>query len=569
MPRGIGGRCGTVTVDVPAGWLRTAAELAAVVVAYRLLVSPVVRWAALRLGAGVYPDPSPHGTYPAAPSGRRAVLSTAAVLAALTGAAFAVGARPSGPPAMVEQAALAVVLWKHLTLDYDAAHDLSWQRVDRLMVLAVGGAGLVWPPLHLAAVVAVCGRLGGWTHHSKAALRMLKAGFCWSPVAGVATAAAGQARPGADTSAHLLLLATVFLSHYVVACGSKLRLGARPWHWIVHNRTDLLAASAYAWGWCRFLPEHRVARAVGALRRVTVVLNAATILIEGLGPAAFASRSLALAAVLGAIAFNAVVAATSGLLFLENIAVGAALAAALLQAPAAAFGAFPALLAGALYLLVLAGGAWRPTGLGWWDTPFTARVHWTGRTVDGRLVGIHNDVLCPHDREFGRAVGNVLTDEPFVTFSLGGVEDAALRDRLLKASRGEDSLPAIKQAHGHVHATPGARARHAAYLRALFTRLHSGVPKSPLPRGLRRLKAPGSHLYYWGDLPRYRPADGPLRSIQVRYRETCYRPQARRWDRLRDDLLFEIPLTAAPGPQRGGPAADVAEPTAPGGAPEA
>jgi hypothetical protein len=87
---------------------------------------------------------------------------------------------------------------------------------------------------------------------------------------------------------------------------------------------------------------------------------------------------------------------------------------------------------------------------------------------------------------------------------------------------------------------------HIDYIKRVFRHLNWGGKKSPLPRSIRWIKAPGGHLYYWGDLPRYKLEEGPVESIQIRYAETYYCRGSRTWLHFSDLLLFEIDLNAEP-----------------------
>lgn len=533
--------------NMPSSSVRIAAELAAAVVLYRFSVSPLVRWGSRGLASATRRPAPLHGAYPERPLAAGDLARVCAVAGPVTLGALTVAA-PPGDVGLVPTVALLLALWKCLTLDYDIARELGPQRADRLIALALGLTALLLPPLRLLAVIWLCGRLGAWTHHSMACLRIVKASFAWSLVTGAAALLVG-ASPADEDAGMLVLLGSVFLSHYVVAFRSKWRLAGNPWAWAARNRTDFLVACAYVWGWGRFLPRPVARRVVVALAPWTVVLNTATMLVQGMGLIAFLNRWVFLAAVLGAVLFNVVVALFSGLLFWDNIAIGVALAlvAARLHEQAPAFGPVPWLTSAVILTLVLRGWAWKPTGLGWWDTPFAARVHWTATLEDGRRVGVYNNLLCPYDREFGRSVGNPLTTERFVTFTMGGVQDSAIRDRLLGLRSGGRELRLLKDRHGESHWDPDFRQRHVEYLKRFFARLGSGTQKSPLPRAVRWLKAPGSHLYYWGALPGYRRKDGPVTAVQVHYQEVLFSPDRRDWLSVRDTLLFEIDVASAPG----------------------
>lgn len=437
-------------MDPSVRWLWDACDVVGTFALYRLAISPAMKWGAYALGSGRFPATGSNGLYPDAAVPGRGAVHTALVFLPLTAIALVLGRTPDAPASWVSTAALAAVLWKCLTFDYDVSRGLSWQRVDRLVIAATGGAALVWPQCGMLALILLCGRLGAWTHHSKAAIRILKMTFAWSVTAGVHEHLAPRSAPETD-SVLLVLVVAVFLSHYVVACVSKLRLGPRPWDWVTKNRTDHLVASAYSWGWARFLTERQVRRILRPLATVAVWMNAGTIVAEGLGFTAFLSRGLTVAAISIAVVFSLVVFITSGIFFWENIAVGIALIMALSAAPAPVFGVESWLITMAVLLAVLSGLAWRPSKLGWWDTPFVARVYWTGRTSTGEVFRIHNGFMSPFDREFSRMRGYALTDEEFVTFPLGGVEDAHVRDRLNALRLEGEDLAEIKREYGRVY----------------------------------------------------------------------------------------------------------------------
>ncbi|MBC3840526.1 hypothetical protein GXW82_10575 [Streptacidiphilus sp. 4-A2] len=248
-------------------------------------------------------------------------------------------------------------------------------------MLLIGAAALIYEPLALAALVAVCGRLGGWTHHAMASLRIVRVTFGWSLIAGGLGLLTGTHDASADAAALLVLQGTVFLSHYVTALRSKLRLGPRPWSWATRNRPEFLVAAAYAWGWGRFLPERTarsVVRTVGSAARW---LNWGTLAVEALGLVAFAQRPLAVLAIGCAILFNVVVVLCSGLFFLENIVTGAALIVAIASTPTAvqllAFDSTSWLASLAVLLLVL--GASHGSPLTWAGGRLRFRNASTGR----------------------------------------------------------------------------------------------------------------------------------------------------------------------------------------------
>ncbi|UUN25440.1 hypothetical protein KK483_02665 [Streptomyces sp. FIT100] len=505
------------TPPLPA-YVGMAATVAGAVGCYRFAVSPAVRAMA-----------------------RRRSVSLALIAGAAPAVLLAFRPPPDpGPLRWFVVFVIALLTWQGVTSDYDVTEPIDPQRQDKRLLLLLAAASCCWPPALLAWMAAYCGKLRGWKHHAMMPLRILKAYLAWFLVAllcGATDSAAGL----------LLMLGCVSLSHYVKPAWSKARLGPRPWSWMWHNRTHYLMASAYSWGWARFLHTETVSRILRRARGLDRPVNLLTMAVEAAGLVAFIDRRLLIAILVATALFNLAVALASGILFWENISTNIAFAIAVGQLPDAecktAFGWPAALIALTALLLSAADLLWQPWHLGWWDSPFTARVHWQVETASGAKLGLYNDFMCPYEREFGRVLGYFLTDQPVLHGHLGIVWDRQLRDRLIHADGDPDQLRAIKQTYGRVHEDEKQARDHIAFLTTMFTRLNAGAQKSPLPRSLRHLKAPGGQLYQWGDLPPYRGQE-PVRRITIRYQERCYRPATCDFVLITDLAVQEFDLLA-------------------------
>ncbi|MGA5420589.1 hypothetical protein [Streptomyces lavendulocolor] len=506
-----------------AAYLHTAVTASAVAACYRFAISPTVRAIARR------------------PS--RLIL-----IASITPAvplAFLSSPDP-GPFRWFAMVVIALLTWQGATSDYDVTEPIGPQRLDKRLLLVLGAASCFWPPALLAWMGVYCGKLRGWKHHAMMPLRLLKAYLAWFLVATFFET------PGSP-AALLLVLGCVSLSHYVKPAWSKARLGPRPWSWAWHNRTHYLIASAYSWGWARFLRPETVSRVLRRARGLDRPVNVLAMVIEAAGLIAFLDRRLLLAVLAATAVFNVAVALASGILFWENIGTNIALAITVGLLPAAEYDAalgWPAaLLALAVLVLSAADLLWQPWHLGWWDSPFTARVHWQVETASGEQQGLYNGFMCPHEREFGRVLGYFLTSEPVLHDHLGIVWDRRLRDLIVHADGDQETLRHLKKTYGRVHKDEQQANEHVDFLTTMFSRLNNGVPKGPLPRPLRWLKAPGGQLYRWGYLPPYR-GDEVVRRITIRYEERCYRPATGDFVLLADDVLHEIDLVP-PKPDHG------------------
>ena len=385
---------------------------------------------------------------------------------------------------------------------------------------------------------------GLWQHHATLPMRLLQAllGF----------AALGPALapwPVLDSGAGLVsFLVIVQASHYLITALAKGWLGPRWYSWVFDNRLHHLAASAYSWGWARFVPWSRWRRVIGAVKRAERPLQLAAFAVELLAPLALLDARIAMGLSATWAAFHVGVFALSGLLFWDWIVANLALLLTLLALPgevtAQAFGAGPALLGLAwLVAFPLRHRLWRPMPLGWWDSPFTQRMHWIAEGVSGARYGIYNDLMCPHERLYGKVHGCFLAPHPVCTYHLGEVYKHELRDALRAAGPDLARLDAVRERFGILPRSPGLEARHRAYLRRFFHALNEGAPKRVLPRWLRWLKAPGGQVFYWGELPAYRGQE-PVARVSLRYREEYFDGEVLR--RLRDEEIATVEVGPDP-----------------------
>lgn len=496
----------------------TAVTVAAVAACYRFAVSPAVRFLSLRSSA------------------RPAVIASGASTVVLPFLPVPI----PGPFHWFALFVTALLSWQGATSDYDVTRPVAPQRHDKQVLLLLAVASALWTPLLLPWLVVYCGRLRGWKHHAMMPLRLLKAYLAWFFVALLLG-------PSGSPAGLLLILGCVCLSHYVKPAWSKARLGPRPWSWAWHNRTHYLTASAYCWGWARFIPPKTMSQVLRRVRVADRPVNFLTMAVEAAGLIAFLDHQLLIAALLATGIFGLTVALASGILFWENIATSIALALTVALLPGhdatydTAFGWPAALLALATLLLSTTDLLWQPWHLGWWDAPFTARMHWQVETVSGATLGLYNDFMCPYEREYGRILGYFLTEEPVLHGHLGIVWDRHLRDLLVAADGDLDKLRTLKQTYGRAQTNEEQAREHVAFLTTMFTRLNSGVSKGPLPRARRWLKAPGGQLYRWGDLPPHR-GEEPVRRITIRYQERCYRPHTGEFALLTSAIALEIEI---------------------------
>ncbi len=415
-----------------------------------------------------------------------------------------------------------LMTWKTVTEDIDvAAGGALWKGRGLLLVAT---AGVAWSPIFLVpALYAYTTLFRAWRHHATLPLRLLQALVAF----GVTAAAFGAAGwPPPDAGALLFFALLIQVSHYLITAFAKGLLGPHWYSWILDNRLHHLAASAYSWGWARFVPARAHRRFVRLLKTAERPLQAGAFGLEALVPLALLDPDLAVVFLVGLMVFQVFVFASSGILFWDWMVVNGGLVAAITLAPEAAlakvFGPHALVLGLALmFALPFRGKLWKPIPLGWWDTPLTQRVHWRVRGVSGRWYGLYNDFMCPHERLYGRIHGAFLVKTPLLTYHLGEVWKRELRDGIRAAQGDLTQLEPLRRRFGIVAYDAAMAAQHRTYLQTLFARLNAGARKSVLPRWLRWLKAPGGQFYYWGDLPAYRRQE-PVSEVRMVYREELF-----------------------------------------------
>jgi|GEM_PF-1748580 len=460
---------------------------------------------------------------------------------------------PSGPT--LRYFALAIVgllAWQAATKDIDIVigegHGFS-----RLLLL-VAATGVYFHP----AFVFIAGYLlthpfGLWQHHATLPMRLTQALAAYIGLTfatGVFLPWSGISGPDFQPASLLVFfLVTLIASHYWITGLAKCMLGPKWYSWPKDNRLHHIAASAYSWGWARFLPWTTWLRVIRRAKAVEKPLQWAAFGLELLAPLALWNARAAMVFCLAWAGFHAGVFLLSGLLFWDWIAADLAMAALLYFLPPEiqeqAFGPWP-VLASALYMLLLPmrHKLWKPMPLGWFDTPFTQRMHWRVRGASGKVYGLYNDFMCPHERLYGKVNACFMVPVRVITYHLGEVWKHDLRDAIRLAGPDLEKLAAVREKFGIRPVCEKRSANHQTYLRQFFLALNSGARKQYLPRSLRWLKAPGDQIFYWGDLPAYRRQER-VAEITLHYREEYF--DGERLQRLADTCVLTLAIDPAEG----------------------
>ncbi|MEM6531698.1 MAG: hypothetical protein AAF654_03710 [Myxococcota bacterium] len=403
-----------------------------------------------------------------------------------------------------------MMAWKSGTDDIDIARGEAWW-AERAMLLACGiGAWFspAWIPLqmHLTSRPFI-----GWKHHGSLPLRVMQLCFAFAVLAltGWVT----------DISAFLVALFMMLGSHYVPTAIAKSLLGPRWYSWMLDNKLFYVAASSYRWGWARFLTPKAWTRVLKVFEFLNRPMQIAAWVAEAASPLMLLHPNAALG-LCGTIAvFHVAVFISTGIFFWEwtvtNILV---IGLVLTTAPEVldiSFGILPWVMSAMLMVaLPLRGKLWDPNPLGWWDTPLTQRVSWRVVGESGTVYGLHNDFMCPHERNYGRVHGCFMIDEIVFTYHLGEVWRIDLRDDIRSLRDHPERLSEIRAKYGISVAEPNQAAQHERYLKRFLQQLNRGARKHVFPRWLRWLKAPGGQFYYWGDRPSFK---GQEKAVEVQF----------------------------------------------------
>ncbi|MBK8266370.1 MAG: hypothetical protein IPK80_34215 [Nannocystis sp.] len=446
---------------------------------------------------------------------------------------------------------LALLIWKVVTEDIDPATG-DGRTAARLGLIAAGVGACFRPALLVVGLLLLTRPFDAWRHHAILPLRAALATAAYVVVSGLAAALPAAALPYAPDGATLVfLVATIHASHYASAGLAKLRLGRRWYSWVLENRIDHMAANAYAWGWGRRFAWPIWHRFVRALRFGRVPLQAGALALELLAPIALLAPEAAVAACILWSAFHLGVLACGGFWFWDWLGADLVLALAVFALPGpvreATFG-WPAVVASVAFIAVfpMRNRLWGPTLLAWWETPFTQRFHWLVHGRSGRTYEVHGDFMGPHERLYAKIHACFMAPVPLITGHLGTVWDDDHRDAVRAAGADPDRLNAVRARHGVQPRDERLAENHLAYLRRFFGALNAGARKHVLPAPLRWLRAPGSHLYYGGDLPAYRGQE-PVTGVTMRFREQYYDEE--KLVTIRDEAVHTVTVDAAAADQ--------------------
>ena len=440
---------------------------------------------------------------------------------------------------LVASSLSAMLTWKAITKDIDVVMgDPKWRERGLLLVSTV----LTWfsPAFVFVSLFLLTTPFALWEHHSTLPMRILQATGAF-----LALSTGNLILPESllmDSSVLWFLILTIQISHYLITALAKGYLGPRWYSWVTDNSLHHLAATAYSWGWARFIPWHRWLQFIKILKRLEKPMQLSAFTIELLSPLAMLHAYSAIGFCLGWTGFHAGVFVVSGLLFWDWMLADLIIAAALFLLPTHVtthvFGPW-SLLVCVVFMVIfpLRHKLWKPMPLGWWDTPLSQRCHWQAIGESGTVYGVYNNFMCPHERLYGKVHGCFLAPLKGVTYHLGEVWRHQLRDAIRSAGPDLENLEHVRAEYGIEPRDDEMRITHEAYLKRFFYEINQRSRKHVLPRWLRWLKAPGGQIFYWGELPPFSGQE-PVTHVRIVYREEYF--DGEQLVRLTDQCVLEF-----------------------------
>jgi len=261
-----------------------------------------------------------------------------------------------------------------------------------------------------------------------------------------------------------------------------------------------------SWGWARFLPEQLAVQIVKILKPLNIPFQAFTLFFEFGVLFLLIDPHYATVIILGTLLMHILIFLCTGILFWEYILTNLLLV-ILIQFTSThilvtLFSWESFLLFGGLTILLpfLKQEVWRPFGLGWWDTGYAGRIHWEVIGESGKVYGLYNNFMDPHERLFGRIYGYFFLNKKLIYRHIGEVESYEEQQAVLQAAGERALLEDIEKQYGKNYFDPDKIEAHDRYLRTFFQHFNAGKQKYILPARLHFLKPWGGQYYYWGDL---------------------------------------------------------------------
>ncbi|MEZ4886686.1 MAG: hypothetical protein R3E32_18300 [Chitinophagales bacterium] len=427
---------------------------------------------------------------------------------------------------------MGILVWKYVLTDIDLVTRKTLCKERILLIFSTIGV-YFFPAMMVVFLFTSINYFKGWLHHNHLPIRMLQCVLTFLIVLGGMgfVAEIGDfgwtITPSESTVTCLVLLFAVYATHYWIPAAKKVKISTWKYPWVFHNRLHFIVASAYTWGWLQFLPEQKVLKLLKYLKKINVPLQLATLFFEASTLFLLLHPYVASVVIVGIGMMHVFIFLSTGILFWEYIFTNLLLLSWIHVAGAELIAALFTWQNELVFLLLAVVlplthiRLWRPNGLGWWDAPFAGRIHWEVVGESGKVYGLYNDFLDPHERLFGRIYAWFLTDRKIPYGHLGEVNQVELRNRIVDSKGNKATLQQIEVTFGKSHKDIDKEKWHDIYLQKFFQNFNKGCKKHILPKGWRFLKPLGGQYYYWGKEEAFRGQE-KVRQVNIFFRSSFY-----------------------------------------------
>ncbi len=428
---------------------------------------------------------------------------------------------PAGNLRLVILGTMMIIGWNLSTRDIDLATGETYYKERLLLLASVAGACFspFFIPLYLSLAFL---HLRGWSHHQELGLRLLLF-FVAAGSSALLVSAFARSAPAFLSDDIFIVLLIALASHFFAPGVAKLRIGPKPYTWVLEGRLSDLVASCFMWGWRPFYFKNWFAGYYRLIRKYEVPLQAGALLMELSAAWILLNVSLSVIILLLIILFLLSVFATTGLLFLEHIFICACFLGGIYLLPQESGGRIFNPLNGFFGALILSHlifryKLWRPKKLTWWNTPFVGIIELQVQGESGKWFRLSNDFMCPHERIFGQLFGISLSKERRITLHTGELKDYSLSNMIVQTNGDKAHLEFLKDNFGICHYDREKAAVYEKYMTAFISHYNLGWKKRVCPKFL---KFPGEQRYYDGEHPRFR-GDEKIVKLKIFYKEEYY-----------------------------------------------
>ncbi|HZW11389.1 MAG TPA: hypothetical protein VFF69_15905 [Phycisphaerales bacterium] len=448
---------------------------------------------------------------------------------------------------LVVATAAGVLAWTNATIEINAYHGRE-HLLDRALVLILGALVAVHPAFTPAFLIVMMPVWRQVTHPEAVAEAITDKLLVVDVVVAFVAFLQVHVIVGAATWHYMVVAMGLVAMHYFHPGWSKVRLGPRPWSWVVGNRLSDLTMNAWVLGHLGFLPAPTVGRAGRLMRPLDVPIQCATLALELAAIALLADRTLAIGLLLGFVVMHAAILAASGLAFWKWSALDLALVVFLLGAGPAVVGPLfsPPALAASIAIAVLGRLHSTPAPLGWFDSRLVETFRYEVVGADGRVYALPNNFCAPYDQAFSQGRFAYLYDRPALVATHGvirarrGAIGALALRRLIDRTGGDPrKIDRLRRRYGVRRFDADRARRFDDFVRRYFGFIaRTGRRRTPFSW----LPHP-KHFWHWTRGEAYR-MQAPAAALRVRYLAVFTEPGNIRV--VEDRIVREVEIPGQP-----------------------